>query len=243
MKFGILAGGDGSRLVQEGVTVPKPLVIINGEPLIKRLIRIFQENGAESVSVFVNENMPEISHYLLENGDSFTCDVNYISGHTPSSFHSFAALVDIMKPEDKFVVTTVDTVFNEKAFSGYIDYFREMGDENDGVMAITDYVDDEKPLYILSSEKENDLINGFSDKLPENFCGISAGIYGLRQSALPVIKEGFEAGISRMRKFQSLLVTNGLRLMKYNMGEVVDIDHLKDIEAAEKLISKNLVAL
>ena len=43
MKYAIIAAGEGSRLASEGVEKPKPLVCINGEPLIDRLIRIFMK--------------------------------------------------------------------------------------------------------------------------------------------------------------------------------------------------------
>ena len=39
MKFAIIAAGEGSRLQQEGVELPKPLVKVCGEALIDRLIR------------------------------------------------------------------------------------------------------------------------------------------------------------------------------------------------------------
>ena len=44
MKFAVIAAGEGSRLNQEGVALPKPLVRLNGEPMIDRLLRIFAEN-------------------------------------------------------------------------------------------------------------------------------------------------------------------------------------------------------
>ncbi|MDE6682257.1 MAG: NTP transferase domain-containing protein, partial [Muribaculaceae bacterium] len=47
MNFGIIAAGEGSRLVEEGVAYPKPLVPLNGKPMIGRLIDIFIRNGAE----------------------------------------------------------------------------------------------------------------------------------------------------------------------------------------------------
>ena len=42
MKFAIIAAGEGSRLQQEGVALPKPLVHVGGEALIDRLFRIFR---------------------------------------------------------------------------------------------------------------------------------------------------------------------------------------------------------
>ena len=40
MNYAIIAAGEGSRLVQEGVTLPKPLVKLNGVEMIRRLIDI-----------------------------------------------------------------------------------------------------------------------------------------------------------------------------------------------------------
>jgi choline kinase len=54
MRYAIIAAGEGSRLRQEGIAVPKPLIMVNGERLIDRLIRIFTENGATEIVVICN---------------------------------------------------------------------------------------------------------------------------------------------------------------------------------------------
>ena len=41
MDYAIIAAGEGSRLAQEGIKWPKPLVRLNGTALIDRLIDIF----------------------------------------------------------------------------------------------------------------------------------------------------------------------------------------------------------
>ena len=57
MNYAIIAAGEGSRLAQEGVTLPKPLVKLNGKEMVRRLIDIFLKNDADSISVIVNEEM------------------------------------------------------------------------------------------------------------------------------------------------------------------------------------------
>ena len=120
MNYAIIAAGQGSRLVQEGVKRPKPLVELNGEPLIARLIRIFINNGAESISVIINEEMTEVKAFL----DSLkpACEMNVVVKTTPSSMHSFYELSKVMK-SGKFCLTTVDTVFKEDDFANYIETF------------------------------------------------------------------------------------------------------------------------
>ena len=49
MNYAIIAAGEGSRLAQEGVNEPKPLVKVQNEHLIDRLIRVFMDNDAEKI--------------------------------------------------------------------------------------------------------------------------------------------------------------------------------------------------
>ena len=64
MNYAIIAAGEGSRLAQEGVERPKPLVELNGTPMIKRLIDIMLDCNAESLSIIVNEQMTEVRRYI-----------------------------------------------------------------------------------------------------------------------------------------------------------------------------------
>lgn len=64
MNYAIIAAGEGSRLAQEGVSLPKPLVHLNGTPMIKRLIDIMMQCNPESLSIIVNEQMTEVREYI-----------------------------------------------------------------------------------------------------------------------------------------------------------------------------------
>lgn len=43
--------------------------------------------------------------------------------------------------------------------------------------------------------------------------------------------------VSRMRNFQRALVADGLRLRAFDMGKILDIDHVGDIAKAEAYLS------
>ncbi|MBR5441270.1 MAG: NTP transferase domain-containing protein, partial [Prevotella sp.] len=66
MRYAIIAAGEGSRLAQEGIDAPKPLVKIHGEHLIDRLIRIFMVNEAEEIVVVCNDLTTEVSEHLRQ---------------------------------------------------------------------------------------------------------------------------------------------------------------------------------
>ena len=238
MKFAILAAGEGSRLAQEGVERPKPLVKIQGEAMIDRLIRIFNQCGATDIYIITNNLTPLTQNHLRQLQETDP-KIHLIVKTTPSSMHSFYELRQVMGQQmeeqptndGKFCLTTVDTIFREDEFRQYIHAWQQS--EEDGMMAVTDYIDDEKPLYIST---DNELtITGFLDKEPQRF--ISGGIYGLNETSFPVIDKCISEGQSRMRNFQRQLVKDGLHLKAYPFSKILDVDHASDIEKAEEFLS------
>ena len=81
------------------------------------------------------------------------------------------------------------------------------------------------------------LIRGFLDE-QENCRYVSAGIYALKVSTLDVLEGCLESGQTRMRYFQRQLLDSGMRLKAYDMGQVVDLDHVSDIIKAEKIAER-----
>lgn len=230
MRFAIIAAGEGSRLASEGVKAPKPLIEIQGVPLIERLVRIFARQGADSINIIVNEQQPETLAHIRELQKLFP--INVVVKSTPSSMHSLHALSHLLRG-DKFCLTTVDTLFHEEEFAEYIKTFKES--DGDGIMAVTDYIDDEKPLYVDTDSQLD--ITAFCDKPTENSRYISGGIYGLTPKAIDILDECMAEGIERMRNFQRRLVDGGMRLKAYPFTKIIDIDHAEDIEKAERFIS------
>ncbi|MBD5356107.1 MAG: NTP transferase domain-containing protein [Bacteroides sp.] len=235
MNFGIIAAGEGSRLVQEGVKYPKPLVRIDGKPMISRLIDIFVSCGAESVSVIVNQQMTEVADFLRNMSDSLPCTFNLIVKSTPTSMHSFYELSSLMEGKGRFILTTVDTIFREDDFRKYVESFMAAPESVDGMMAVTTFIDDEKPLYVATDADNN--ITAFLDKPEPGIKYISGGIYGLSDKSIPVLRRCIEEGVGRMRNYQRALVAAGLTLKAYDMNKILDVDHASDIEKAEEFLN------
>lgn len=234
MHFGIIAAGEGSRLQQEGVARPKPLVELCGEPMIGRLVRLMTEAGAESVSVIVNEQMPEVAAWLRAIAPSLAVPLHIVVKTTPSSMHSFYELSSLMRGRGRFVLTTVDTIFRQSDFERYIRAFSEADADIDGMMGVTSFVDDEKPLWVGADSDSN--ITGFLDSEADDTPYVSGGIYGLSGKAIDVLEQCMERGVSRMRNYQRALIDEGLRLKAFPLGKIMDVDHASDIADAEAFI-------
>lgn len=244
MKYAIIAAGEGSRLAAEGIEEPKPLVKVNGKPLIDRLIKIFMDNGAEEIVVICNDITTLVSRHLLgiqQDGlKGRPVPLRFVVKTTPSSMHSFWEISKYLG-DGPFVLTTVDTIFREDEFGAYVGELQGLTDtgEADGLMGVTDYIDDEKPLYVDVDEKNEMRIEGFLDN--SDTCKyISGGIYGLTPKAIDTLNGCMERGESRMRNFQRALIKDGLKLKAYKFSKVLDIDHASDIVKAEDFLNNEL---
>lgn len=232
MHYAIIAAGEGSRLAQEGVELPKPLVRLNGKPMVKRLIDIMMDCNAESLSIIVNEQMTQVREYIesLE----LPVPLHLVVKSTPSSMHSFYEVTRNFPACGKFILTTVDTIFLEDDFRRYVSAFEENGNA-DGFMGVTDFIDDEKPLYIDTDDDMN--ILAYRDRPWDGVKYISGGIYGLTPPCLHVLEKCMEDGVSRMRNYQRALVADGMALKAFRFGKVIDVDHAGDIATAEQFIT------
>ena len=209
--------------------------------MIDRLIRIFTDCEAEEVVVIVN-NLTSLVQEHLNRMDS-KVPLKVVVKTTPSSMHSFYELSPYLG-EGKFCLTTVDTVFREDEFKEYIVEYRSS--DYDGMMAVTDFIDDEKPLYVSTNKKLD--ITGFHDSMEDFYHSeaflnlhaecrfISGGIYCLDGKSIQTLHRCMEQGMSRMRNFQRQLVADGLRLKARPFSKILDVDHASDIVKAEEFL-------
>ena len=227
MRFGIISAGKGNRLASEGFDMPKPLVQIGGVPMIERLARVMMHCGADRIAVIVNADNPETADFVRRISDRLPIDL--VVKSTPTPMHSLMELAPYLEA-DRFCVTTVDTVFPENRFIAMMQEFSDT--PYDGLMGVTPFIDDEKPLYVEVDDSM--MIKGFLDD--KGSCRyVSAGIYALKASALEILKGCVESGQTRMRYFQRQLLERGLHLKAFDMGRVIDVDHVSDIVKANQL--------
>lgn len=231
MNYAIIAAGEGSRLSDEGIKVPKPLVEIDGEPMIKRLLNIFEKNKASKISIIINNHISDVQDYIESLNYHFQLAIKVKS--TPSSMHSLFEMKDLIGNE-AFCLSTVDTVFKESEFNSFIE-FAEKQTDKDAVMAVTSFVDDEKPLFIKTNK---DKIIAFADEKAD-YQYVSGGIYYFKPTIWKVLDQSVASGNHRMRNFQRDLLKAELNIGFYEFSKIIDVDHADDIKTAESFINTN----
>jgi len=199
--------------------------------MVDRLIHIFERQYADEIVIIVNKLNPLTAKHIREyQATRPAVPIRLIEQTTQSSMHSLGVIAHYLEGAP-FCLTTVDTIFREEEFSSYIQHFQNS--EADGCMAVTDYIDDESPLYVGTDANLH--ITGFHDTAQGDRY-ISGGIYCLRPSALRVLSACLRSGQSRMRNYQRALVESGLRLEACPFSKILDVDHATDIAKAEQFL-------
>ena len=234
MKYAVIAAGEGSRLTKEGNTIPKPLIEVNGERLVDRLLRIFEAQRASEVAIMCNEQMTEVKEHLLAVQQTYGLPLRLVVKSTPSSMHSMWELGKWLD-DGPFVLTTVDTVFREEEFNAFVQTFARILEtgEADGLMGVTDYIDDEKPLFVSTDDEL--WITAFLDRC-DHPRYVSGGIYALAPRSLNTLHDCVARGEQRMRNFQRALLRDGFKLKAWPFSKVLDVDHVSDIQKAEAFL-------
>lgn len=231
MQFAIIAAGEGSRLIQEGIKIPKPMIEISGKPMVERIFQLAMDAGSKTIHIIINENSHELKKYIELKKSIYP--INLIIKSTLSSLHSLYELSRCTK-DDSFCLSTADTVFNEGEFMKFINYAKQNMDVS-GVIAVTGFIDDEKPLYVKVDE--NELISEFSD-INNSHKLITGGLYYFRPVIYDTLESAVNSGSMHLRNFLKMLILDGHSLKSYKFSKMIDVDHKKDIESAEEFVNK-----
>jgi glucose-1-phosphate cytidylyltransferase len=100
MKIVILAGGLGTRLMEETGVIPKPMVEIGGKPILWHIMKIYQAYGFNEFIVCLGYKAEIIKKYFL----------NYHLLNSDFTINTSLNKVELISPAvDNFKVTLVDT--------------------------------------------------------------------------------------------------------------------------------------
>ncbi len=233
MKAAVIAAGQGTRLAARGVKTPKPLVAINGEPMIARVIRMASLLGASSAACIINEQASEVADYLKQT--TWPVPLELVVRTTPSSMESLFHLAPLLK-EKPFLLFTVDAIFKLSTLKAFLQECRtcfETHPQARGVLALTDYVDDEKPLRAQINAHNQIIALG---PAAETSPLITAGFYYFDPAVFEMVETARARKLSALRQFLALLIEKGYPLSGAMTAKTIDVDHPQDIAKAQAFL-------
>lgn len=220
---GIIAAGEGRRLREGGLSMPKPLVPVAGVPLIEMTIRNFLAAQVTSLVVIVNDEARRCVDWVRERFPDL--DVEFIVKTTPSSLASFRE-VSARIPGERALISTVDSWCRPAAFVEFVAATRRRP-SGASVLAVTPFVDDENPLWVDVDGSGRVRAVG---RRPTALA--TAGVYLMSREARTMTPP---ASLGRLREFLAWLVAEGAPVYAETIDTVVDVDRVADIAQAEAL--------
>lgn len=221
LQGGIIAAGDGSRLQADGYRVSKPMVPVGGRPLIALALDRFRAVGIRRLTIGINETSDECRQWLFDHAEDF--DLDLIVRKTPSSYATFRLVADRLA-DAPALITTVDTVMPVNDFKSFVKLASGLA-KNAVVLGLTDYVDDENPLW-ATLDASDGRIRRLGGRHGSH---VTAGLYWLPAQRLAEPSTDF----ARLRDYLGWLVAEHQPVYGVVLPCVFDIDRARDVAAAE----------
>ncbi len=223
---GLIAAGTGSRFRQAGVDTVKPMIEVGGRPLLGWSLLQFAAAGIRDVSIIFNTTSgPPCRRYLARGFDRMRFAVT--CRDTASSFESFLAVLSAGRRE-RMLITTVDAIYLPGKMADLLAFADELPDDAI-VLGVTDYIDDEKPLYAaLDPDGRITALGGPAGPR------VTAGVYLLPCSAARL---GRGRSFPALRAFLGFLIDRGRPAYGFDIGTSIDVDRPRDLASAEAFIA------
>ena len=124
MKVVIMAGGKGTRISSVASDIPKPMIEIEGKPVLEREIECLRSQGFTDIIITVSHLGNIIMDYFKD-GSDFGVKIEYFFEREPLG--NAGALYQIKdKLTDDFLLLNADAVFDVD-FNRFVDYHRKKG--------------------------------------------------------------------------------------------------------------------
>jgi NDP-sugar pyrophosphorylase family protein len=192
-KMVIMAGGRGSRLYPETATCPKPLLKVNGKPILEHIIERAKSDGIHNFIIAVHYLSEMIKDYF-GNGEKFGINIEYLEEKSPLGT---AGALSLLKSPDSDILVTNGDLITEINYGEILDYHKTHSAF--ATMAVRSY-EFKNPFGVV--EIRNLEICGYEEK-PITISQINAGIYVLSPKSLDMLKKGAPCDMSTL--FQCML--------------------------------------
>lgn len=231
MNLLIIGGGEGSRLKKEGVTLPKPLIEVEGKTLLERILEVAKKNKFNKINILFNLELLDFKETTARFIGDIDSETTIVYKKTQSSFHSLYELTKISSRES-FILMTVDSVFKLEEFNEFYKYAGSY-DKYHSVIAVTEFVRDEKPLWVKTDEELN--ILAFEDS-KTNVKLVTGGIYYFNYTVLDFMETAHDSGVVKLRNFLRFLLNNKVKMKGFVFSKIIDVDHTEDLKLAKEFL-------
>lgn len=223
----IMAGGKGTRLLPHTQDCPKPLLPVNGKPMLEHILERARSQGFHQFIIAIHYLGHMIEEYF-GNGERWNVEIEYLREHSPMGTAGAVGLLD-PRPEEAFVVTNGD-VLTDIHYAELLDFHVHNGAAATMAVRLHEW---QHPFGVVRTRGVE--IIGFEEK-PISRSHINAGIYALDPEVLDALPSG--EGCDMPTLF-CRLQERSARTIVYPMHEPwLDVGRPGDYEAANGVTGK-----
>jgi len=175
----IMAGGEGARLRPITSAIPKPMVDINGTPLLERQIIKLKDIGIKKIYISVNY-LGNIIREYFENGEKWGVEIYYLNERKKLGTAGALSLIKNINSSRSFLVMNGDILTSSNFLNLY--RFHEERKSQITIGAINYHV---RIPYGVINHKEGEVLELKEKPVESYFC--NAGIYALSSDILQSI--------------------------------------------------------
>jgi len=217
-KIIIMAGGKGERLLPKTKDCPKPLLLINGKPMLEKIIIKAKDEGFQHFIIAVNYLGDMIKEYFGD-GSNWGITIEYLNENLPLGTAGAISLIN-EKPNLPVIVTNADIV-SDVTYASMLQFHSQHQDAY-ATMAVRRH-ETKNPFGVVTIDGVD--IVGFEEK-PIHLSNVNAGVYILDPRALDFLKKNQYCD---MPSLFSTLQQKKLRTIVYPIHEAWnDIGHLEE---------------
>lgn len=221
----IMAGGRGERLRPLTDKTPKPLLNIDGKPIINYVIDHLTFSGIENIWISINYMSDQITSHLKKLKIK---NLNYLKESRPMGTIGSLSLIDNLK-HDIVLILNSDLICNIDYELFLTDFLKQKAD----ITVLTIPYNVSIPYAILDTEEN--VIKSFKEK-PTYSYQSNGGIYLMKKEVLKLIpKDTFFDATDLIEK----AIKNNLNVTSYPFsGYWLDIGRMDDYERAKKEVKQ-----
>lgn len=119
-----MAGGRGTRISSVASDIPKPMIKIEGKPVLEREIECLRDQGFTDIIITVSHLAEHIINYFGD-GSSFGVNIEYFVEQIPLG-NAGALLMLRDKLDDDFLLLNADSIFDVN-FQRFVNYHKSKG--------------------------------------------------------------------------------------------------------------------
>lgn len=231
MQAVIMAGGKGTRLASVTKNIPKPMVSINGKPLLEYQIENLKENGVQDIILIIG-HLGDVIRNHFGDGSEYGIHIRYYVEETP--FGTAGALAKIKEQLEK----TFFLVFGDLFININYDRFLKFHQKKGALVTLFAHPNSHPYDSDIIIADENQRVTGWSYKKEVRTTDynnlVNAGLYVMEKTAVNEIAKVQAAKDEEKVDLEKEIIIP--LISKYPIFAYHSTEYVKDIGTPDRLI-------